>query len=240
MDNRQIRTKTWGEKMAAHGVILWPSVGTFDGRQWGDSHGRRQVEPDLLARSRQVPRPHPSGRGKRVSHDRWDARFDGRVRHRPDACFASPARTAGDAAALVLSPNLERPAAAVRTIAFVFLRPRVARSRWREAVGQTNAVVDFCAFDIRSRFWGEPFRSRRTVSGRLSRSHEVSENGPCEIRTRGLVCPTATRHCDRPDPVLWASRRALAIAQSRASGCRGPHDRFRPPAASRRAIALAT
>lgn len=37
-----------------------------------------------------------------------------------------------------------------------------------------------------------------------------------------------------------AERVALAFAQSRASGCRGPHDRFRPLAASRRAIALAT
>ena len=35
-------------------------------------------------------------------------------------------------------------------------------------------------------------------------------------------------------------RRALGIAQSRASGCRGTRDRFHPPAASRRAIALAT
>jgi hypothetical protein len=33
---------------------------------------------------------------------------------------------------------------------------------------------------------------------------------------------------------------APAFAQSRASGCRGPHDRFCPPAASRPAIALAT
>ena len=33
---------------------------------------------------------------------------------------------------------------------------------------------------------------------------------------------------------------ACAIAQSRASGWRGPHDRFRLPAASRRTIALAT
>jgi hypothetical protein len=29
--------------MAAHGEIWRPSVGTFDGRQWGDSHGHRQV-----------------------------------------------------------------------------------------------------------------------------------------------------------------------------------------------------
>jgi hypothetical protein len=29
--------------MATHGEIRWPSVGTFDGRLRGDSHGRRQA-----------------------------------------------------------------------------------------------------------------------------------------------------------------------------------------------------
>ena len=29
--------------MAAHGEKSWPSVGTFSGRPWGGSHGRRQV-----------------------------------------------------------------------------------------------------------------------------------------------------------------------------------------------------
>ena len=28
--------------MATHGEIRWPSMGTFDGRLRGDSHGRRQ------------------------------------------------------------------------------------------------------------------------------------------------------------------------------------------------------
>ena len=28
--------------MATHGEIQWPSVGNFDGRRWGDFHGRRQ------------------------------------------------------------------------------------------------------------------------------------------------------------------------------------------------------
>jgi hypothetical protein len=27
--------------MATHGEIRWPPVGTFSGRLWGDSHGRR-------------------------------------------------------------------------------------------------------------------------------------------------------------------------------------------------------
>jgi DNA-binding response OmpR family regulator len=40
--------------MATHGEIRWPSVGSFDGRLWGDSHGRRQRkteaggEPQLI------------------------------------------------------------------------------------------------------------------------------------------------------------------------------------------------
>ena len=36
--------------MATHGEIRWPSVGTFDGRLRGDSHGRRQ-EVKLLRRA---------------------------------------------------------------------------------------------------------------------------------------------------------------------------------------------
>jgi len=51
----------------------------------------------------------------------------------PDYC--SPIKQASgrvqilDRRSLALSHNLERPAAAVRTIAFVLPRPRVARSR---------------------------------------------------------------------------------------------------------------
>jgi hypothetical protein len=62
-----------------------------------------------------------------------------------------------------------------------------------------------CAFDIESRFWGEPFRPRGTRSGRLSRSHEVSQNGRCAIRTTGLVCPTATRQSDRVAHPSWSA-----------------------------------
>ena len=29
--------------MAAHGEKSWPSVGTFSGRPWGGSHGRRHI-----------------------------------------------------------------------------------------------------------------------------------------------------------------------------------------------------
>ena len=33
--------------MATHGEIRWPSVGTFDGRLRGDSHGRRHTDPHV-------------------------------------------------------------------------------------------------------------------------------------------------------------------------------------------------
>ena len=82
-----------------------------------------------------------------------------------------------------------------------------------DAVGQTNTMLDFLCVATRSRFWGEPLRSRRAPSGRLGRYHEVSRNGCCQIRTRGLVCPTASavsgsadtapRHC-------WSSSRRAA------------------------------
>ena len=81
------------------------------------------------------------------------------------------------------------------------------------AVGQSNVVVDFCAFDIKSRFWGEPFRPRRTRSGRLSRSHEVSQNGRCAIRTTGLVCPTATARTGSLDFVAALATLRSSIGQ---------------------------
>ena len=52
-----------------------------------------------------------------------------------------------------------------------------------------------CVFATRWRFLGGSFRSRRCRSGRLSRSYEVGENGLCHIRTRGLVCATASARC---------------------------------------------
>ena len=52
--------------------------------------------------------------------------------HRGHARFATPAPTESSAAALVLSPNLERAAAAVRTIAFPLPPARGGRSRWRD------------------------------------------------------------------------------------------------------------
>jgi hypothetical protein len=33
--------------MATHGEIPWPPVRTFDGRLWGDSHGRRHEDPTV-------------------------------------------------------------------------------------------------------------------------------------------------------------------------------------------------
>jgi hypothetical protein len=46
--------------MATHGEIRWPSVGSFDGRLRGDSHGRRQGPP---ASGRGVRRAKPSPKG---------------------------------------------------------------------------------------------------------------------------------------------------------------------------------
>jgi hypothetical protein len=33
--------------MAAHGEIRWPPLGRFNGRLWGESHGRRQADSEL-------------------------------------------------------------------------------------------------------------------------------------------------------------------------------------------------
>ncbi len=44
--------------MATHGEIRWPSVGSFDGRLRGDSHGRRQIgmATETLSRTRYTER----------------------------------------------------------------------------------------------------------------------------------------------------------------------------------------
>ena len=41
--------------MATHGEIRWPSMGTFDGRLRGDSHGRRQHREQAPVIGRPVP-----------------------------------------------------------------------------------------------------------------------------------------------------------------------------------------
>jgi hypothetical protein len=73
--------------------------------------------------------------------------------------------------------------------------------RCTEAVAQTNAPLDFsCACD-KVTIFGRTFRPRRTRSGRLRRSHEAGEIGRRVIRTRGLVCATAsTRSSSRRSP----------------------------------------
>ena len=57
---------------------------------------------------------------------------------------------------------------------------------------KARRVSTFCAFVPSAT---ESFRSRRSRSGRLRGSHEVGENGGCQIRTTALVCATASRHC---------------------------------------------
>ncbi len=78
------------------------------------------------------PAGGPASGDKRVSDQHPDAWFHGRMLHRGHARFATPASTESSAAALVLSPNLERAAAAVRTIAFPLPPARGGRSRWRD------------------------------------------------------------------------------------------------------------
>ena len=57
--------------MAAHGEIQWPPVGRFNGRLWGELHGRRQgygqFDFDLrdvdLSALRSFGLDHPGGEG---------------------------------------------------------------------------------------------------------------------------------------------------------------------------------
>ena len=72
-------------------------------------------------------------------------------------------------------------------------RPRSCgyRSAWRVSHKPSGPSTS-CAFATRCRFWGEPFQPRRTRSGRLRRSHEVTKNRRCQIRTTALVCATAS------------------------------------------------
>ena len=81
------------------------------------------------------------------------------------------------------------------------LRPRCRACSRRSAAAPRNPrrlshqprrSSSSCVFATRWRFLGGSFRSRRCRSGRLSRSYEVGENDSCQIRTRGLVCATAS------------------------------------------------
>ena len=116
---------------------------------------------------------------------------------------------------------------------------------WRWLSDKPTPSSTFCAFDIRSRVWGEPFRPRKICHGRLSRSHEVSENGPCEIPTRGLVCPTASarsrsiaallvallsrRHRHRSDQLSLPDGAKSSLAESAASATKRKRSPIAPP-----------
>jgi hypothetical protein len=73
--------------------------------------------------------------------------------------------------ALALPPNLERPTAAVRTIAFVLPPPRVARSRWRRGARRCGGVLTArrCCF---------PF------AGSLIRTPSIRRQASVRIRDR--------------------------------------------------------
>jgi hypothetical protein len=51
--------------MATHGEIRWPSVGSFDGRLRGDSHGRRHLS--VSAEPRPPTKGGPARAGRSVS-----------------------------------------------------------------------------------------------------------------------------------------------------------------------------
>ena len=61
--------------MATHGEIRWPSVGSFDGRLRGDSHGRRQT---YRQRSRAAGAGLTTAAGRKRSRDVRDG--DARLR----------------------------------------------------------------------------------------------------------------------------------------------------------------
>jgi hypothetical protein len=95
----------------------------------------------------------------------------------PDERFGDipsvPIRRPVSGGGLSSSPNLERPAAAVGTIAFVFLRPRAARSRWREAVGQTRRLARSCTKSTTARFWRGSNQSSKAVDRREAALHDL-------------------------------------------------------------------
>jgi hypothetical protein len=63
-------------------------------------------------------------------------------------------------------------------------------ARWLS--GKPERSSTSCAFANKVAISGCIIRSPRCHSARLSGSHEAGENGGCQIRVGGLVCPTAT------------------------------------------------
>jgi hypothetical protein len=82
-----------------------------------------------------------------------------------------------------------------------------------------------CTSMTRSRFCAGPFRSRELRFGRLPRSCEVPPKRRCHFRTTARNSPTASRHCDRPNPLDGAPARACGFAQIRSSAPVRPDER---------------
>ena len=81
-------------------------------------------------------------------------------------------------------------------------------------------------------------RSSRVRDDRFARRSDSGQRRALPKHARGVPMHRDGAACSNAkSEQIWAPS---AIAQCRASGCRGRHDRFRLPAASRRAIALAT
>jgi hypothetical protein len=151
----------------------------------------------------------------------------------PDERFGDipsvPIRRPVSGGGLSSSPNLERPAAAVGTIAFVFLRPRAARSRWREAVGQTRRLARSGTKSTTARFWRGSNQSSKAVDRREAALHDLGlETAGARLwlfyKAISLSDSHATerssvsdpfgvgagdRFCPRPALGRWAGRRLL-------------------------------
>ncbi len=116
---------------------------------------------------------------------------------------------------LSLSPNLERPAAVVRTIAFVLLRPRVARSLGRQSTrpeSSSGAVRRAIAFA-----W-QPSRVQAGL-------RDAPAGAECGRRVR-TACGTLQALATKPRPQppslrCWLRRDAgVAVAGGSLLGCR--------------------
>jgi hypothetical protein len=117
---RQSDTAVWPEPDAGEGPSLSEPALTAD----LPTEARLRI-PTTLG--------EPASGDKRVSDQQPDACFHGRMVHQPHARFATLGPAKGCTAALVLSPNLERPAVSVLTIAFDLLAAGLSRLPWRHS-----------------------------------------------------------------------------------------------------------
>jgi len=136
-----------------------------------------------------------------VSGDEADARFGDVRPSEPHARNQRKARVRAGRPARSDSPNLERPAAAVRTIAIVLPRPRVARSQRRrsdhatrrqrrECFAPTIPLSSPAAIDVRGNNAAHSSRpvarSKTRSPGRKVRPSALADRRSCSGRHRGI------------------------------------------------------